>query len=270
VFYRANERAVLDTLYKGATVEAILAALAKLPDADAAFATNRWKDLVNLTNLDAGDQGFPSYTPNGFRFPAPDNDGYVIPGTAITLDGASRNTYFYYASEMSDQMRLGPRSPIARPIHLVNAYIASEGITAFKLYRATSAADAATMRTMTLVRSFAGNAGAETELFDDFADLAFPPFGDPLYYRVVALREIVNERDAKESIPSQASGPARASIVDVRNPVAPRCASARIRRPCPRPPRCPTWCSRGPRRPTTPPIDCTSRVAPATGRGSTR
>lgn len=360
LFYRANERAVLDTLYMATTVEKIIATLTGLEAADAAFETNRWKDLVNVTNLNAVDHGFAQYTANGFRFPLPDNDGYTIPatlsdpggaikpfdsvrapgnpsvvftvagrpmsmlevvknaidgaflsltaapvvyqfiktgtqtsskkpvvrnrngdllpfnsgefdpspmavrhlsaggGTVVrftdyTLDGAARNTYFYYAVEMSEQMRLGERSPIVGPIRLVNsypaeapvirkvtsvledpalaiptgvkisvnAYLASEGITTFNLYRATNANDAATTRTMKMARSYEAGTGSETELFDDFSDLAFPPFGDPLFYRVVALREITNERDAKELIPSQPSGLARASIVDVRNPVAP-------------------------------------------------
>jgi hypothetical protein len=173
--------------------------------------------------------------------------------TDYTLDGAAKNTYFYYAVEMSEQMKLGPRSPIVGPIQLVNAYpagapvirkvtsvmedrvlgvptgvrisvnayIASEGITKFNLYRATSANDAATTRTMKLARAYDAVAGSETELFDDFSDLDFPPFGDPIFYRVVALREIVNERNAIELIPSQPSALARASIIDVQNPVAP-------------------------------------------------
>jgi hypothetical protein len=370
VFYRANERTILDTLYKAATVEHIEATLKTLSAADAAFAVNRWSDLVNVRNLHS-DHGFNEYTPGGFRFPIPDNfpipnpngpaiGGYIIPETTIapqtpiapfdghkapgdpaviftingqqvpmldvvkgaidgaflpltesplifqfiktgtqtsskkpvirnsngdllpfadaafdpspmavkhlnnsadtlvrftdyTLDGAAKNIYFYYAIEMSDQMKLGPRSPIAGPIKLVNAYpaeapairkvtsiikdavlqiptgvkllvnpyIETEGITKFNLYRATNANDAATTRTMKLVRAYDAMPGVETELFDDFSDLDFPPFGDPIFYRVVALRAIINERDATEFIPSQPSPLARASIVDVDNPVAP-------------------------------------------------
>jgi hypothetical protein len=359
VFYRANERAVLDTLYKSATVDDIEAKLTALPAADGAFAANRWNDLVNVQNLHS-DGGFNEYTPGGYRFPNPDNDAYVIPATTIapqtpitpfilakepgdsaatfivdgvtvsmldvvknaidgaflpltesplvsqfikpgtqtsskrpvvrdgngdllaftdaafdpspmaasyvtpggdtlvrftdyTLDGAATNTYFYYAAELSDQMKFSPRSPIAGPIQLVNAYpaeapvirkvtsvlkddvlqistgvkllmnayIEAEGIVKFNLYRATNAADAAATRTMKLVRAYDAAAGTETELFDDFSDVAFPPFGDPLFYRVVALRSIVNEFGASELIPSQPSILARASIVDVDNPIAP-------------------------------------------------
>jgi hypothetical protein len=353
VFYRANERAILDTLYDGVTADSIEAALEALSSADAAFATNRWRDLVNVQNLHL-DHGFYEYTPGGFRFPIPNNRAYVIPGTTITpfdgmarpgdpaltftvdgqpmsmvdvargainsiflaltespviyhflktgaqtssrkpvvrdhngdllpytsasfdpspmvikhtnaggdtlvrftdytLDGAAKNIYFYYAMEMSDQMKLSPRSPIAGPIQLVNsypaeapvirkvtsimkdsvlqistgvkllvnAYLAAEGITKFNLYRATNANDAAATRSMTLVRAYAAAIGSETEIVDDFSDLAVLPFGDPLFYRVVALREITNERKVKEFIPSQPSTLARASIIDVDNPVAP-------------------------------------------------
>lgn len=364
VLYRANERAVLDTLYKAATADAIEAALKALPATDAAFDDNRWNDLLNVANLDA-DLGFHQYIPGGYRFPIPDNGpfldthgnlipGYIIPGTTIqpfdgvrrpgdtsvtfningqtvampdvvkgaiegiflpltetpviyqfiksgaqtsskkpvvrnangdllaftdpafdpspmavkyvtsngdthvrftdyTLDGAAKNAYFYYAAELSDQMKFSSRSPMAGPIHLVNAYpaeapairtvtsvlkdnvlqiptgvklrmnayIESEGITKFNLYRANNAVDAGSPRTMKLVRAYDAVLGAETELFDDFSDVAFPPFGDPLFYRVTALRSIVNEFGAAELIPSQPSALARASIVDVDNPVAP-------------------------------------------------
>jgi hypothetical protein len=174
--------------------------------------------------------------------------------TDYTLDGAASNIYFYYGVELSDEMKFGPAGRIAGPVRLVNAYpaqppairklvsvladpvmqratavrllvnpyIASEGITRFNLYRATDPADAASVRSMTLVGGFDAVAGLETELVDEFADLVFPPFGGPLYYRVTALRRIVNERAAIELIPSHASEPARTSVVDVENPRAPR------------------------------------------------
>jgi hypothetical protein len=363
VFYRANERAILDTIYKGHpadgtepaadTADGIEGALKTLPAADAAFAANRWRDLVNVQNLHS-DHGFREYTPGGFRFPIPNNGTYVIPGTTIspfdgvrrpgdpavtfnldgesvtmldvvkraiegvflpltespviyqflksgtqtsskkpvirnlngdllqftsaafdpspmavkyvspggdaqvrftdyTLDGAAKNIYFYYAVEMSDQMKFSPRSPIAGPVKLVNAYpaeapvirkvtsiikdsvlqiptgvkllvnayLAAEGITKFNLYRSTNANDAAATRTMKLVRDYDAAIGSETEIFDDFSDLDFLPFGDPIFYRVAALREIINERNATEFIPSHASSLARASILDVDNPLAP-------------------------------------------------
>ncbi|HEX8210836.1 MAG TPA: hypothetical protein VF584_11730 [Longimicrobium sp.] len=176
--------------------------------------------------------------------------------TDYTLDGAARNFYFYAAGEMTDQMRLGPRSAATGPVLLVDAspaqapairsvttliedplrgvptgvklvmsaYLASEGITRFNLYRATSAADAASPRSMTLVGAYPAAAGGETEIVDTFADLPFPPFGDPLFYRVTALREITNERGETVFVPSQPSTLARASVIDVESPVAPAIA----------------------------------------------
>lgn len=353
VFYRANERAILDTLYDGDTADSIEAELKALAPADAAFATSRWWDFVNVQNLHL-DHGFHEYTAGGFRFPTPNNKEYVIPGTKVkpfdgktppgdpaatftidgrpmsmvevvqgavnsiflpltespviyhfiktgtqtsskkpvvrnangdllpytsasfdpspmvvkhtnggghtlvrftdyTLDGAAKNIYFYYAMEMSDQLKLSPRSTIAGPVQLVNsypaeapairnvtsiiqdsvlqistgvkllvnAYLEAEGITKFNLYRATNAMDAAATRTMKLVRAYDAAIGSETEIVDDFSDLTFLPFGDPLFYRVVALRKITNERNAAEFIPSQPSTLAQASIIDVDNPVAP-------------------------------------------------
>jgi hypothetical protein len=352
VFHRANEQAVLDTLYAPATVAAIGTALAGLAPGDAAFDANRWSDLVNVANLHA-DHGFAEHVAGGFRFPIPDNGAYLVPGTAVapfdgvkrpgdpgatvtvggaqiamldvvkaaiegvflplteapviyqflksgtqtssvrgrirnangdllahadpafdptpmavryaksgdsyvrftdyTLDGAALNRYFYYAAELSEELKFSPRSPIAGPVQLVNAYpaeapairsvtsltadgalarstgvrivvnsyLAAEGITAFNLYRATNPADATSVRTMRMVKTQAAVPGAETELVDDFQDLAFPPYGDPIFYRLVALREIVNERGVSELIPSQPSSLAGASVIDIDNPAAP-------------------------------------------------
>ena len=104
---------------------------------------------------------------------------------------------------------------------VMNAYLVTGGITQFQLYRATNAKDAAATRSMTLVGAYAAMQGTETTIVDIFADLDFPPFGDPIFYRVVALREISNERGATELIPSLPSALARASVIDVNNPVAP-------------------------------------------------
>lgn len=173
--------------------------------------------------------------------------------TDYSLDGAALNRYFYYAMELSEELKFSPRSPIAGPVQLVNAYpaetpvirsvtsliadprlpqptgvrivvnpyLAAEGISAFNLYRATNPADATSVRTMQMVKNQEAVPGAETELVDDFQDLAFPPYGDPIFYRVVAQREIVNEMGVKELIPSQPSSAAGASVIDIDNPPAP-------------------------------------------------
>lgn len=339
VFYRANERKILDQLYKPTTVTTILSDLEQLESPDKDFFTDRWNDLVNV-NLDSSGL-FKEYVPGGYRFPIPDNDAYSIPRMDVTtpavypfdgtttpgaqlyvvkdaidgaffplteqpvlynqvdtgkqtsdraprlrnnngqmllpsdpefdpnpmvvkytdagetyvrftdygLDGASKNFYFYFGIEMSNQLKVSDRSPVAGPILLVNAfpaeeptikktetrlsnelleigtavafelndYIASEGIQQFAIYRTSNPSDSLSIRTMKLVKTVAVGG----EVTDDFSDVPFPLYGDPLFYRVVALREIVNENDQTEYIPSKPSNVVLTNIVDNVNPEPP-------------------------------------------------
>lgn len=339
VFYRANERKILDQLYKPATVTTILSDLEQLESPDKDFFTDRWNDLVNV-NLD-GSGLFKEYVPGGYRFPIPDNNAYSIPRMDITtpavypfdgtttpgaqssvvkdaidgaffplteqpvlynqidpgkqtsdraprlrnnngqmllpsdpefdpnpmavrytdagetyvrftdygLDGASKNFYFYFGIEMSNQLKVSDRSPVAGPILLVNAfpaeeptikktvtrlsnelleistavafeindYISSEGIKQIDIYRTSNPSDSLSIRTMKLVKSVA----VGDEVIDDFSDVSFPLYGDPLFYRIVALREIVNENDLTEYIPSKPSNVVLTNIVDNVNPEPP-------------------------------------------------
>ncbi len=368
IFYRANERKILDTLYKPETVAAIYAQLDGMGEYDARFDANRWSDLVHV-NTD-GDDLFIEHVLNGFRFPIPDNDGYVIPNpnplviekpfvggtvppgsTALvgttgstmrdivrdaingaflplselplvfdqltqttietsgrkpkirnangdrlvfgtdpdydpwpmsvryerdgagvlllggdpgygnvlntklvrfsdyTLDGASKNIYFYFAVELSNTLQVSGRSPIAGPVYLMNAaapeapairkvtaslqdpfantkfgvslsvsgYLPSEGVVKYKLFRTFDATDALSVRTMQAVKEVSlGEA-----IVDDFSDLGYVPFTEPLYYRVVAFREIVNEQGDLELIPSKPSNLALTNVVDNTHPPQP-------------------------------------------------
>ena len=63
IFYRANERKILDTLYKPETVALILQELASLDSPDALFFQDRWSDLVNLS-ID-GSYNFKEYVSGG-------------------------------------------------------------------------------------------------------------------------------------------------------------------------------------------------------------
>ncbi|PHR48047.1 MAG: hypothetical protein COA32_05840 [Fluviicola sp.] len=83
VFYRANERKILDQLYTPDKVAQILNELENLQSPDADFFTDRWNDLVNV-NLDTSTGQFKEHTPGGFRFPIPNNDKYAIPQADIT------------------------------------------------------------------------------------------------------------------------------------------------------------------------------------------
>lgn len=89
VFYRADERRILETLYQPETVydpeTVILARLAALESPGADFAGERWRDLANV-DYDLATKRFKTYVGGGFRFPIPDNDGYQIPSPVAEID----------------------------------------------------------------------------------------------------------------------------------------------------------------------------------------
>ncbi|HBS86430.1 MAG: hypothetical protein A2W91_19645 [Bacteroidetes bacterium GWF2_38_335] len=346
IFYRANERSVLDTLYKSSTVDSILSAIKALSETDQLYMNDYWRGLVNA-NITSG-----QFTDihGVFQFPVPDNDQYVIPGTTIkpfdgitsitddlvvknaikgaflplteqpviysqieigkqtrkstpvfydnegrrlmpddsrfdpfpmavkydegdgeywsvrftdfTIDGASTSIFFYYAVEMTNKMMLGDPSPIAGPIHLINSfppeppeirkattildnpvlginasvkleinkYLPADKISGIQIYRATNVKDAGSVRTMKLVKTIEQDLQAsppvlftdiQEQIIDDFSDLTMPPFGDTIFYRLIALRKITNEQGLEENIPSEQSTLSLTSLVDVINPEAP-------------------------------------------------
>jgi hypothetical protein len=371
VFYKANDRKILDQLYKPETARDLVAQFDRMSDFDAQFTTQRWSDLVH--GVTDPDGLFIEHALNGFRFPIPDNADYAIPDphptptvvvkpfdgvtppgsnavidtTAIdgttrtmktvvreaiaaafvplteaplvyrqlhdlildtsgrppkvrnangerlpaaladpwpmavryeknpagvilqqndagyggaantrwvrftdyTLDGASKNLYFYFGVEMSNTMKTSPPSAIAGPVQLVNAapplapvirkvtaqlsdggdvkprvhftisqYMPSEGVKIFRLYRALDPTVAVSVRRMDEAAEFL----ADRPLYDDFAGLADVPFAQPLYYRVVAFRQILNERGDPELVPSQPSDVAMTMVADAVHPEAPK------------------------------------------------
>jgi hypothetical protein len=173
---------------------------------------------------------------------------FFVRFTDYTLDGAAQSIYFYYAVEMSNRMEVSDRSDVLGPILLVNSYPAEapqirkviprlegegypttvkleiipftpgEKIKQVQVYRALNQPDALSVRSMQLVTTV----GSDHELIDEFADLGYVPYGSPLFYRVVGLREILNEQSQVEMVPTMPSKVAMANIVDVNNPEAPQ------------------------------------------------
>lgn len=185
--------------------------------------------------------------------------------TDFGLDGTSNNSYFYAVREVGNRMALSEFSPILGPVKLVNtnapiapgikkavpvlandilgipaqmkieinAYPKIERIKKLALYRTLSASDSLSLRSMTLIQEIdleqSGQLTSDTwEISDNFSDLAEIPFGDPLYYRVVALREIQyadkdNPNTAlTEYVPSEGSKLLVSTIVENENPMAPQ------------------------------------------------
>ncbi|MBK9452395.1 MAG: hypothetical protein IPN95_23825 [Bacteroidetes bacterium] len=170
--------------------------------------------------------------------------------TDFTLDGEAQNFYFYFAAELSNTLKVSDRSPVAGPIQLVNSgaakppkikkietvlrneaigtkpairfllneIVASEYIQKLDIYRTFDPTDALSVRTMHLAKTV----DVSDTVLDDFDDLGYVPFGEPLYYRIVALREIKNERGNTEYVPSEPSNLAMTNIIDNLNPQPPQ------------------------------------------------
>jgi hypothetical protein len=198
----------------------------------------RYETNAGGTILQAGDTGYGNSSNTRFvRF------------TDYTLDGASQYIYFYFAAELSNTLEVSDRSPVKGPVSLVNSepaeqpkikkietvlavkalgtgpsvrfilnnYTDAEEIVQFAIYRTSDSQAALSVRTMDLAKTVLVGETLE----DDFSDVAIPPYGDPLFYRLVAYREIVNEQGNVEYIPSKASDLAFTNIVDNLSPVQP-------------------------------------------------
>lgn len=189
---------------------------------------------------------------------------HSIQFTDFTLDGSMNpNTiYFYCVRELGNRMQLGDASPIFGPVKLVNLSPPSapkvrkivtvpydvltshnpevrfevvlpsstDPVTRMRIYRATSALDALTLRTMTMVREIdlATLATTPDETLigtDDFSTSPFVPYGENLFYRLVWIRDVTYE-DSNGAPQSAAaiSEPTQtllANLIDIVNPAAP-------------------------------------------------
>ncbi|PTX62353.1 surface protein [Kordia periserrulae] len=188
--------------------------------------------------------------------------------TDFNLDGTSNNLYFYAIREIGNTMQLGEYSPVLGPVKLVNtkppqnpdikrvmpilennnlniepgisieinAYPKIQNIKQVKLYRTLNPKKALSVRTMELVKTIDLEADEQLlnniwKLKDEFTDLTYVPYGDPLYYRVTALRKIQyvdgsnivkdNHPQVTEYVPSEPSKLLISSIVENANPDAP-------------------------------------------------
>jgi len=192
--------------------------------------------------------------------------------TDFALDGTSDNVYFYAVKEMGNTMQLGDFSPVLGPIKLVNtkepeapeikrvmpvlenqtlsiqpgiqfeinAYPKVINIKQIKIYRTFEPQNSLSVRTMDMIKEIdLTSSGLLTESIwkfkDEFDDLTYVPYSDPLYYRIVVLREV--EYAGKELItnsegeevpniiteyaPSLPSKLLMATIVENGNPEAP-------------------------------------------------
>jgi hypothetical protein len=187
------------------------------------------------------------------------NGDTIVRFTDYNLDGASINKYFYRAMELDDKFKFSPPSGTLGPVILVNAlapdqpqirkvltqlpdvinqtpaavlfelnpFISRLKISKFEVYRAINEDDALSVRTMQKVKVI----GVNDSIIDDFENDSFPLYGEELYYRLVAIREITDVADvmiSDETItidaPSKPSAIVHTNIVDSINPEAPELA----------------------------------------------
>lgn len=107
----------------------------------------------------------------------------------------------------------------------VNPYPDVQKIRRMLVYRATKAADALSVRAMQLVKTVdlvATNQIGQPKivLSDDF-ESGFVPYGDTLFYRLVALRPVKNPHGGTDWAPSQPSKVLLTAVPDTTNPEAP-------------------------------------------------
>lgn len=183
--------------------------------------------------------------------------GYEVQFTDFTLDGSGNNIFFYYGREIGNRGRLGDPGPIGGPIRLINTrppdspgikkvyvqelnqedgtapavkfeingYPEVQKVERMQVYRATDATSALTVRTMDLVKTidFADTSqlGALNVLLEDDFESGVVPYGDPLFYRIIALRKVKNPDGDTEWAPSQPSKLLLTTMIDNANPEAP-------------------------------------------------
>lgn len=214
------------------------------------YQTSGKKPVIRSSNGDLLDPGTPDFDPFPMAVTFNDANGNpFVRFTDYTLDGASTSVYFYFVIEMTNTLALGDRSDILGPIHLVNSlapqppgikkvtsqpanpltgdvtavlfeinnYLDSDDIDQILIYRAYNVTDALNTRTMALATTIQYG----DPIMDDFSDLTYLPFGETLFYRLVALRKIKNEYGEDEHIPSLPSRQVLTNIIDVFNPDAP-------------------------------------------------
>ncbi|HAS43757.1 MAG TPA: hypothetical protein DCS93_24965 [Microscillaceae bacterium] len=184
--------------------------------------------------------------------------------TDFSLDGTSDNLYFYGVRETNAQMKMGAFSDFLGPVKLVNtnppeapevksimprledvvldippaielevnAYPEVQNIKKLNVYRAFSMLEARSVRTMQLVESIDLKDNAIVDqstwkIADTFADLTEIPYGEGLFYRVTAAREVAyahrgdEQNVVTEYAPSKASRILASMMVEVKSPATP-------------------------------------------------
>lgn len=204
-----------------------------------------------LTQSSPGFDPFPTVR----VYPDKTSPEYYVRFTDYSLEAASRKLHFYAAAEITNQLVPGRLSYLAGPVVILNtvpfeapvlrtfgistmpteagsplsvvfslsAFASSDEVTKVRIFRTNDIEKAAYP---SLMDSFT-DVSLGTDKFngpaaiDTFADLPAAPLGETVYYRLAAVRTIINEKEHAEDIISQASPVITVRVIDVVNPQAP-------------------------------------------------
>ncbi len=181
----------------------------------------------------------------------------VVRVSDYNLKAASRFYYFYAAAEITNQLDIGPLSPFTGPVTIlhtthdeapiINSFSINQQIglggsplavtfqlsplladnrnRKIRLYRTTDVEKTTSLYTMDsfVDIDFTPNPDTKSiDITDTFEDLTTLPLGETLYYRLAAIRIIVNEKQALEEVVSQGSTVIALNLIDTYNPEAPQ------------------------------------------------
>lgn len=191
--------------------------------------------------------------PNVRKYSA--NNETYIRFTDYTLNGSSRDSYFYTAAEVTNQLVSGELSTPIGPVTIlhsvppdplvVRTYIIqlpagaednisvrfqlapiseAEDISRVRIYRTTDAQKALSIDTMEIAGEdidIEQGVMMGYDIVDTFEDLEVIPLGRTVYYRLLGIRTMSNESDLDEDVYSYPSEVTSVRLIDTKNPVAP-------------------------------------------------
>ncbi len=213
-----------------------------------------YQDIENNTAPSLGMPAIPGQVPETVQF------------TDYSLDGAMTTSYFYCAREMGNKLQLGEYSPAMGPIQLIDTappatpvvqkvvsqiadpvlnistavrfelapFAAYENIRRIHIYRSRDPLAAMSVRAMgppvkSIELDVAMLQSNPLVIEDDFSGSLEIPFGEPLYYRLVALKEVnyvdLNNQPVIDFVPSIPTRIFLSNAVDAQNPAPPEIAA---------------------------------------------
>jgi hypothetical protein len=209
---------------------------------------------INGKLLTSSSPGFDPF-PMARVYPDKTSPEYYVRFTDYSLEASSRKLHFYAAAEITNQLVPGRLSYLAGPVIVLNTApfeapvlrtfaistlptveggllsvvfslspsAASDEVSKVRIFRTTDIEKSAYP---SLMDSFT-DVQLTTDKFngpavvDTFTDLPAVPLGETIYYRLAAVRTIINEKEHTEDIISEASPVIVVRVLDIVNPQAP-------------------------------------------------